>query len=50
MSIILDKVLIEVIKAKERLYTFNSHKELLINKYTDLFQVNLNTIYTNNKA
>ena len=48
-SIITDKLIIEVIKAKKELDAFYSIKELLVTDYFNLFKVNFNPIYTNNK-
>ena len=48
-SIVIDKLIIEVIKAKEGLDTFYSIKGLLVITYFNLFRVNFNSIYTNNK-
>ena len=48
-SIVIDKLIIEVIKAKEGLNTFYSIKGLLVMDCFNLFKINFNSIYTNNK-
>jgi hypothetical protein len=48
-SIVIDKLIIEVIEAKERLDTFYSIRGLLGIDYFNLFRVNFNPIYTYNK-
>ena len=47
--IVIDKLIIKVIKVKEGLDAFYSIKELLVVDYFNLFRVNFNPIYTNNK-
>ena len=48
-SIVIDKLIIEVIKAKEGLDAFYSIKGLLVADCFNLFRINFNPIYTNNK-
>ena len=45
----MDKLIIEVIKTKEGLNTFYSIKGLPVADYVNLFRVNFNPIYINNK-
>ena len=48
-SIVIDKLIIEVIKVKEGLDVFYNIKGLLVVNYFNFFRVNFNPIYTNNK-
>jgi len=48
-SIVTDKVVIEVIEAKEGLDPFYGTREFLVTDYFDLLRVNLNSFYTNDK-
>ena len=48
-SIVIDKLIIEVTKAKKGLDVFYSIKGLLVMDCFNLFRVNFNPIYTNNK-
>ena len=48
-SIVIDKLIIEVIKAKEGLNAFYNIKGFLVIDCFNLFKVNFNSIYTNNK-
>ena len=47
--IVIDKPIIEVIKAKERLDPFYSIRGLLVIDYFNLLRVNFNPVYTYNK-
>ena len=46
---VIDKLIIKVIKVKEGLDAFYNIKRLLVVDYFNLFRVNFNSIYTNNK-
>ena len=48
-SIVIDKTVIEVIEAKEGLDPFYSIRGFLVIDYFNLFRVNLNSFYINNK-
>jgi hypothetical protein len=48
-SIVIDKLVIEIIKAKEGLDPLYSTRGLLAIDYFNLFRVNFNPIYTYNK-
>ena len=48
-SIVTDKLIVEVIKTKERLDPFYSIRGLLVTDYFNLFRVDLNPVYTYNK-
>ena len=48
-SIVIDKLIVEVIKTKKRLDPFYSIRELLVTDYFNLLRVNLNPVYTYNK-
>ena len=45
----MDKLIIEVIKAKEGLDAFYNIKGLLVTDYFNLLKINFNSIYTDNK-
>ena len=47
--IVIDKLIIKVIKAKDGLDIFYSIKGLLVADYFNFFRVNFNPIYTDNK-
>jgi len=47
--IVTDKTVIEAIKAKEKLNPFYGIRGFLVIDYFNLFRVNLNSFYTNNK-
>jgi hypothetical protein len=47
--IVIDKLVVEVTKAKEGLDPFYSVRGFLVIDYLNLFRVNLNSFYTNNK-
>ena len=49
MTIFINKSIVEVTEAKERLNFTDISKRLLINYSKDFFRVNLNTISSNNK-
>jgi hypothetical protein len=46
----MDKLVVEVIEAKEGLDPFYSIRELLVIDYFNLFRINFNPIYTYNKS
>ena len=48
-SIVTDKPIIEVIKAKERLDPLYSIRGILVTDYFDLLRVNFDSVYTYNK-
>ena len=48
-SIVMDKPIVEVIEAKERLDSFYSIRGLLVTDYFNLLKVYFNPIYTYNK-
>ena len=48
-SIVIDKLIIEVIESKERLDPFYSIRGLLVSDYFNLLRVNFNPVYTYNK-
>ena len=48
-SIVMDKPIVEVIEAKERLDSFYSIRGLLVIDCFNLLRVNFNSIYTYNK-
>ena len=48
-SIVTDKLVVEVIKAKEELDPFYSIRGFLVIDYLNLLRVNLNSFRTNNK-
>jgi hypothetical protein len=48
-SIVIDKLVVEVIKAKEGLDPFYSTRGFLVTDYFDLLRINLNSFYSNNK-
>ena len=48
-SIVIDKLIVEVIKTKERLNPFYSIRGLLVTDYFNLLRVDLNPVYTYNK-
>jgi len=45
----MDKLIVEVIEAKKGLNTFYSIRGFLVTYYLNLFKVNFNSFYTNNK-
>jgi len=47
--IVINKLIIEVIKAKKGLDPFYSIKEFLVINFLNFFRVNFNPFYTNNK-
>ena len=47
--IVIDKPAVEVIKTKKGLDSFYSIRGLLVTDYFNLFRVNFNPFYTNNK-
>ena len=49
ISIVMDKLIIEVIESKERLDPFYSIRGLLVLDYFSLFRVSFNPVYTYNK-
>ena len=49
-SIVIDKLVVEVIKAKEKLDPLYRIRRLLVIDCFDLFRINFNPIYTYNKS
>jgi len=45
----MDKLIVEIIKAKEELDSFYSIRGFPVTDYLNLLQVNFNSFYTNNK-
>jgi len=48
-SIVMDKLIVEIIEAKKGLNSFYSVRGFLITDYLNLLWVNFNSFYTNNK-
>jgi hypothetical protein len=48
-SVVIDKIVIEVIETKEELDPFYGIRGFLVIDYFNLLRVNLNSFYTNNK-
>ena len=48
-SIVIDKLIVEVIKTKEGLDPFYGIRGFLVIDYLNLFRINLNSLYSNNK-
>jgi len=48
-SIVMDKLIVEVIKTKEGLDPFYGIRGFLVADYFNLFRIDLNSFYSNNK-